>query len=82
MGCAKSSEPIRDLLKSSHRINPSGSACAVYREINRFVMDLTNRPETKKMTKFTPTTIKVTGVNWFKQQSRSSNPRRDAFFFR
>jgi hypothetical protein len=82
MGCAKSSEPIRDRLKSSHRINPFGSACAVYREINRFVMDLTNRPETKKMAKFTATTIKVTGVNWFKQQSRRSNPRRGAFFFR
>ena len=66
-GCAKSSKPIRDLLKSSHRINPSGSACAVYREINRIVMDLTRRPETKKVAKFTPTTIKATGVKWSKR---------------
>ena len=66
-GCAKSSKPIWDLLKSSHRINPFGSACAVYREINRFVMDLTRKPRTKRVAKFTPTTIKVTGVKWSKQ---------------
>jgi hypothetical protein len=68
MGCAKFSKPIRDLLKSSHRINPSGSACAVCREINRFVMDLTTRPGTKRVAKSTPTTIKVTGVKSSKQQ--------------
>jgi hypothetical protein len=60
-GCAKSSKPIRDLLKSSHRINLSGSACAAYPKINRFVMDPTRRPGTKRAAKFTPTTIKVTG---------------------
>jgi hypothetical protein len=60
--CAKSSKPTRDLSKSSHRINPSGSACAVYRAINHFVMDLTKKPETKRAAKLTSTTIKVTGV--------------------
>jgi hypothetical protein len=73
MGCAKSSKPIRDLLKSSHRINPSGSACAVYREINRFVMDLTRRPGTKRVAKFTPTMIKDTGVKWSEPDSGSGD---------
>jgi hypothetical protein len=66
LGCAKFSKPTRDLLKSSHRINPSGSACAVYPEINHFVMDLTRKPETKRAARFTSTTTKVTGVKWTK----------------
>jgi hypothetical protein len=69
IGCAKSSKPTRDLLKSNHRINPSGSACAVYPRINRFVMDLTSKPGTKRAAKCTSTTIKVTGVKWSKPDS-------------
>jgi hypothetical protein len=62
--CAKSSKPTRGLSKSSHMINPSGSACADYPEINHFVMDLTRKPETKRAVKLTSTTIKVTGAKW------------------
>jgi hypothetical protein len=71
VGCAKSLKPSRDLLKSSHRIKPSGSACAAYPEINRFVMDLTRRPGTKKTAKFTSTTIRATGEKWAEPDSES-----------
>ena len=59
--CAKSSNPTRDLLRSSHRKNPFGSACAVCPRINRFAMDRTRRPRTKKAAKPTSTTKKATG---------------------
>jgi hypothetical protein len=59
--CAKSLDPIRDLLRSSHRKNPFGSACAVYPRIHRFATVRTKRPGMKKTGKLTSTTTKAIG---------------------
>jgi hypothetical protein len=59
--CAECLNPTRDLLRSNHRRNPFGSACAVFPRIHRFATGPTRRPGMKKTARPTSTTTKAIG---------------------